>query len=456
MVADGVDNATTLQNKGRAAYDAYRARAVFPELVKVGVKAMVGVMHHKAPVIELPEALEPLRELATLGRESLALLLRRINEEQLVTGRLGLLLDLSVDEAGAARPYIATYLAEDVLNWDEGERDATKPESLNLVVLNESEYERTADGFEWEWVKKYRVLVLGQLRMNEPSGGTAPYRVGVFRDQNATFSEEQLLTPQIAGKTLDRLPFVFINSQDITPMPDDPPMLGLSSLCLAIYRGEADYRQSLFMQGQDTLVIIGGDENNEYRTGAGATLCPPIGGGDAKYIGVDGDGLEEQRLALENDYARAGKKSGELLDETSREKESGAALRVRVAAKTATLNEIALTGAYALQEILRIAAVWIGANPDEVVVMPNLDFVDDQMEGKELVDIMSAKQLGAPISSQSVHLLMQNRGMTEKTWDEEMELLEEEKENELLQPAPTTNPDGPVDEGQQQGGEEPQ
>jgi hypothetical protein len=292
--------------------------------------------------------------------------------------------------------------------------------------------------------------------MNEPSGGTAPYRVGVFRDQNATFSEEQLLTPQIAGKTLDRLPFVFINSQDITPMPDDPPMLGLSSLCLAIYRGEADYRQSLFMQGQDTLVIIGGDENNEYRTGAGATLCPPIGGGDAKYIGVDGDGLEEQRLALENDYARAGKKSGELLDETSREKESGAALRVRVAAKTATLNEIALTGAYALQEILRIAAVWIGANPDEVVVMPNLDFVDDQMEGKELVDIMSAKQLGAPISSQSVHLLMQNRGMTEKTWDEEMELLEEEKENELLQPAPTTNPDGPVDEGQQQGGEEPQ
>lgn len=453
MVADGVDTQDP-KGKGRQAYAAYLRRAVFPEFVKQGVKAAIGVMHHKPASIELPEALEPMRELATLNNESLALLLRSINEEQLVTGRLGLLLDLSIDAAGAARPYIAIYRAEDVVNWDEGERDITKPESLNLVVLNESEFERVQDGFEWEWVDKYRVLVLGDLMANEPSQAGAVYRAGVFRGKNATFAQSGLMVPSIAGRTLDRIPFVFVNSNDITPTPDDSPLLGLSNISLAIYRGEADYRQALFMQGQDTLVVIGGEEDKEYRTGAGAVLIPPVGGGDAKYIGVDGSGLSEMRSALENDYTRASKKSGELLDETSREKESGAALRVRVAAKTATLNELALTGAFALQEILRIAAVWLGADPAQVIVTPNLDFVDDMMEGKELLDTMSAKALGAPLSLESLHATMVARGMTEKTFDEEIAAIEKEKDLELA-PAPTTNPEGPVDdEGQEPPAEE--
>jgi hypothetical protein len=447
MVADGVDTQDP-KGKGRAAYDAYRVRAHFPDFVKQGVKAALGVMHNKPAKIELPEALEPLREAATLKGESLQLLLRSVNAEQLITGRVGMLLDLSVSADGAAaRPYVALYQAEHVLNWDEGERDLTRPESLNLVVLDESEYVRT-DSFEWEFREKYRVLVLGQVEPNEQTGGGV-YRVGVFKEKGAQFSEAGLLEPSLAGKKLQRLPFVFVNPTDITPTPDDPPLLGLSNLALAIYRGEADYRQALFMQGQDTLVVQGGEQDTEYRTGAGAVLTPPIGG-DAKYIGVDGSGLSEMRSALENDYSRAGKKSGELLDEVSREKESGEALRVRVAAKTATLTEIALTSAFALQELLRIAAEWLGANPEEVVVTPNLDFVDDQMAGDELVQLMSAKQLGAPLSLESTHQLMQKRGMTEKSFDEELEAIEKEKELELV-PAPTTNEDGPVDDEGQPG-----
>ena len=59
---------------GQAGYNAYLAyitRASYPDTVRPAVHAMVGVMHHKPPVIELPARLERMREHATVhGRSS--------------------------------------------------------------------------------------------------------------------------------------------------------------------------------------------------------------------------------------------------------------------------------------------------------------------------------------------------------------------------------------------------
>ena len=114
------------------------------------------------------------------------------------------------------------------------------------------------------------------------------------------------------------------------------------------------------------------------------------------------------------------------MDTSARSVESGEALQMRVAARTATLNSIALTGAFALQSILRIAARWIGANPDEVIVTPNLDFADEQLEGKTLVDFMNAKMLGAPISIESIHKVMQDRGLTDFSLEQELTKIADE------------------------------
>lgn len=447
MIADGIDDPSA---KGWKAYDAYRKRAHFPDVVKQAVEAMLGVMHHKPPVIELPPQMEPMIERATLRGESIEMLLRRINEEQLVMGRVGLLLDV-VDSSRPELPYIALYHAEDIINWDDGRLDGSRVEALNLVTLEETEYERTQGQFEWERQAKYRVLVLGDLGENELPNTGAIYRVATFRDQELHWTDEAAIEPQIAGTTLQEIPFVFVNSKDIEPTPDEPPLLGLSNLALTIYRGEADYRQALFMQGQDTLVVIGGEEGQEYRTGANASIAVPIGG-DAKYIGVDSQGLSEMREALTNDRAAAGRQAGELVNETSGQRESGDALRIRVAARTATLNQIALAGAFGLQEILRKAARWLGVDPEGVVVTPNVDFVDDTMSGEELVKLITAKSMGAPISLETIHLQMENRGISEISFEEELGRIEQEMELELR--PQSSNPDGP--EADPEGEEQPE
>lgn len=445
MIADGLDQATS---KGYLAFAAYRTRAVFPEFVKAAVEKMIGIMHMKPPTIAVPAEMEPMLECATLRKESAEMLLRRINEQQLLVGRVGMLLDVIPAQAGAPGaklPYIALYEAESVINWGETvSADGMSLDKLNLVVLDESGPERTTDGFGWVDKTRYRVLVLGNPTLPEPVDANTPFRAAVFDSDNLEYLDDSpnLVTPSIAGKTLNEIPFVVANSKDIVPEPDEAPLVGLSNIALTVYRGEADYRQALFMQGQDTLVVTGGEEDKVWRTGANAAITPPIGG-DAKYIGVQSAGLSEMREALQNDHVRADQKSGELVSETSREAESGEALKTRVAARTATLKQIALSGAAALQEILRIAARWIGADPEKVIVTPNLDFVDQAMLGAELVDLMSAKGLGAPLSLATIHEHMQRRGMTEKTWDEEMESIEDEKALELVPPT-TTEEDGPA------------
>lgn len=432
------DDVTVNKSRGSENYEAYITRARFPDFVANAIEAMVGIMHHKPPVIELPAVMEPLKEMATTKGESLEQLLIRINTEQLVTGRLGLLADvrsgLTIDQA---MPYIALYHPERITNWDDGRVDDPVLQNLNLVVLDESEEERQSD-FSWNRVGKYRALVLGDVLDNEGENAGAVYRTGLFREDEGSglsFNEAALVEPSVGGTRLEEIPFVFINSKDIVADPDDPPLLGLSNLALGVYRGEADYRQNLFMQGQDTLVIMGtilggsGDQDSDdVRAGAGAMINLDSTG-DAKYIGVQSEGLAEQRAAIENDKKEAAETGGKMIDTRGKEAESGDALRIRVSARTASLNQIARAGAEGLQTILRVIGKWMGVSEGElenITVTPNLDFADDSLEGKTLVEYMTAKTMGAPISKETIHRLIRDHDLTEMEFDEEMEAIENE------------------------------
>src|SRR5690606_35927643 len=60
---------------GLEIYESFLTRAIFPEYVKDAVEAYIGLLHQKPANIELPSALEPLREKATMHGESLDMLL---------------------------------------------------------------------------------------------------------------------------------------------------------------------------------------------------------------------------------------------------------------------------------------------------------------------------------------------------------------------------------------------
>jgi hypothetical protein len=416
---------------GWQAYQAYRTRAVYHELVKPSLMAMLGVMHRKPPDVELPAKLDGMRNRATFNGEGLPWLLQKVNEQQMLMGRYGLFLDVaSGDVAKAGQlPYIIGYNAETIINWDSSKQGDDKGlRNLELVVLNETDFERRS-GLSWIQMMRYRVLALaGSVRDAWPDIAAADgdYVAAEVRHTQDVSSNE-FVKPSLFGKTLGSIPFVFVGPRDLSPEPDLPVLMPLARIALAIYRTEADYRQALYMQGQDTLVVIGQQATSDgaQRVGAFGTIEVPVNG-DAKYIGADSKGLSEMSGSIQNDLKRAAQLGAQLLTERGNEAESGDALNIRVASRTATLTTVAQAGAGGLEQILRHAAVWVGADPDQVHVNPNMDFADDPAQAQDLVYLMTAKGLGLKISDRSIHGWMAKREFTEMSYEEEQAAMDDE------------------------------
>ena len=423
---------------GFKAYERYKLRAFFHDLYKDAVQAYVGMLWAKPATIQLPEKMKNVR---SNNGETIQQLLRRINEEQLVSSRVGLLSDLPSTPDVNNVPYLTMYKAEHVCNWDVAE-DVNKEMRLNFVVLDESGYMRDAgDPFTWKNETRYRVCSLGDI-MN-PLDRSA-YRTGLFRVSNGApvFDPTAMTMPTYLGHELDVIPFAFINGTNNLSDVEEPALLGLARMMLSIYRSEADYRQNLFMQGQDTLVTIGGVKMSDgtepdapVRTGVGARLDIEATG-DAKYIGVSGQGLPEQRTALENDRARAEVRAGQLINARVGDKESGQALKTRLAAQTATLTSIALSGAAGVEKVLKDIAKWMGEDPSKVSVAPNEEFSSTFVTGQDMFQLMEAKNIGLPVSYESIHAYMVDRGVTRKTFEEEFKavLSEQEKTKVFMNP----------------------
>jgi hypothetical protein len=419
-ILDGMGSVTDV---GYRAYEAYKLRAVYPDFFREGVATIIGILNAKDTIVNLPPEMEYLRERATSGGESLATVLRKVHQEQLITGRVGLLADM-LENPSQANPevYIQTYTAESITNWDDGSFNQGF-NKLNLVVLDESGFERV-DTFNWTKVEKFRVLSLGAIGENEPLGA---YNVQIYDGSDVDTSTADV-TPILRGRTLKEIPFVFIGPRDLESDPDDAPLLGLARLCLTVYLGEADYRHTLYMQAQDTLVIIGGTRGNDgptnsLRVGAGARIDVEIGG-DVKYVGIGSSGLPEQRQALEADRNQAAVRTGQLLAPGKMSMESGEALKTRVAAQTATLTSIAISSAQGLQKLLRIIARWHGADENVVKVIPNLDFTNVAIQGQDLVQLVTAKNSGYPLSYKTLFDIAADRGLTKNTFEEELKLIE--------------------------------
>lgn len=436
-----------LSKVGIAAYNAYKQRAVYPDFFEEGIKTLIGILNAKEAQIDLPPNLEYLRDKSTSNGETLGAVLRKVHQEQLITGRVGLLADLPKNpDQTNPQQYIAIYAAEKILNWDTGGFNAGL-DTLNMVVLDESGYERS-ENYQWKKKDKFRILTLGGIGESTALGD---YRAAVVENLSDEVEGTELVTPTLLGATLNRIPFVFVSAKDLSPDPDRPPLLGLARLCMTIYRGEADYRQTLFMQGQDTFVVIGGvrtssgDPSETLRVGAGARVDIEMGG-DAKYVGIGATGLPEQRMALETDRMLAAVRTGQLLAPGKMSMESGEALKTRVAAQTATLTSVAISSAAALEQLLKIMAKWQGGGEDQVKVTPNLDFTNVAIQGQDLVQLVTAKNLGYPLSHETLFEVAKERGLTRNTFEVEMErLLNDPPElikraAELAAPASGNNP----------------
>jgi hypothetical protein len=453
QILDGIYDGNS-KSLGKSNYEAYLKRALFMGFYADAVQMALGLAWTKPPQFEGIDGtpIEYLLKKATNEGESLERLLYRINESQLGISRIGLLADLPAGETRAL-PYISTYTCESIINWDASFQGELAQETLNLVVLNESGPKR-ARTFDWDDVKQYRVLTLGPVDTNEPSG---VYRQGVFTEISTggttgspVFDEDFMFAPSYQGRTLQEIPFVFINSASTTSCPVDPPLLSLADLVISLYQIGADYHQELHASTQATLVTKGtpkkapGEEAIRIGAGSHLDLGPQVDA-DAWFLELSGKGLPELRNAVNDKKELCQQRAGEIVDQSSRGRESGNALEQRISVRTASLHAIVQSGADGLEKLLKIIARWHGMTEEQVSaikVKPNFLFSKPGLSAIELKSLAETKLMGgAVVSLKSIHAYLVARGFCTTSFEEMCEEWESEKPlAKQLLPAPETDP----------------
>lgn len=432
--------------KGARAYRSYNQRAEMRNFLKRKISKDLGIMWSKEPSIEVPEAMAPMLDRLTKQGESAHELLMRINFNQLLTSRMGLMVDMpDAQIRGRGMPYLALYEAKDIINWDADQQDDFGRDALNLVVLDESGYRRN-NSFQWEHKEQYRVLWYGELAPNEQDedsvvapgrgeeGSNLGYRVSVVESTSPeeTFMPEDFTEPDINGVRPDYIPFVFINATDLNTDVQEPTLLEISNKDLALYRKSADLETAIHNQGSETLIMTGFGEPSAIerrrgiRVGAGASLRDPNPQARAYYIGVSSQGLPEMRANLELGLKEVEELSGSLTDMRSNQQQSGDAMGKRMAQSSVSLMTLAIIGAAGLQRALRMAAQWMGLNPDEVSVIPNLEFSQVKLTVDDISKLVQINAIGGPVTRETIHEQMRLAGITRKEFEDEESELEQE------------------------------
>lgn len=413
---------------GLAMYQAYSLRAEFPDILQPTLAGMVGLIHRIDANVTGLEDNKPLsymwEKCTRDDRLPLEIFHRRITQEILLMARYSVLTDVPSGEGPsnweAGNPYFVGYRTEQLINWSEFEND--------MFVLDESRKVRGAgDEFSWIDEKRYRVLRLvdGKYQMQLYTG--------------AEMNANKLVDPITRGsgissdRSLKEIPLVVAGPREIgTRDVDQPPLKGVARASLSIFQLNADYRHQLFMTGQETL-FVSGVEDPPRTVGSGVVIGLPENG-KAEYVAPKGTGIEAHRTAM-TDARQNAVAAGVRLFDTQAKAESGEALRIRSAAQTATLITIAQASAATLEKALRYAAIFVGQDPNEIVVKPNLDFVEQKMNPTDAKALTEVWQSGA-ISKQTLYENLQRGDIasTERTFEEEQDLISQEAIDDPMSP----------------------
>lgn len=368
-------------------YDAYLKRALWYGATGRTVQGLCGAIFRKEPSIEMPERLAGLLDNISDDNLDVVSLAQECVTEQLAIGRLGLLVDLPPAGNGED-PYISRYRAEDIINWRTEVRAGK--EVLTLVVLQEWVEETDAnDAFSVEKVKHFRVLrLLDGVYVQEEW------------DEKTKLKD---ITVKRKGRTLDFIPFRFVNATSLSVTPEKPPLLDVVDVNLSHYRTSADLEHGAHFTALPTPWLAGFPVDQTFAIGAGVAFVSDRSDARAGMLEFTGKGLDALRDMRADKERLMAVLGARLLEEQKRAAEAADTVRLRTSGESSALSNVAKTASRALTDCLQWCAWFMGLTGpaqsptavEGVSVALNTDFLDDRIDAPTLTALFQALQGGA-------------------------------------------------------------
>lgn len=374
-------------------YQDYLNRAVFYNVTRRTVSALVGQIFSKYPTYDLNELAYLEGDIDGSG-ESLVQQAKDAAIQCLLKGGGGLLADMPVNNgvtkasmaSGGIRPTISHYERESIINWRVSKVGAVY--KLSLLVLSQS-YIAEDDGYEQKLGEQLLVLRLvkglaeSQI-LQKIDGDWVSQGVNKLKDNK--------------GKQLTEIPFYFYGAVNNDAEIDDSPVYDLAELNIAHFRNSADLEESLFIAGQPTLVVSGLTEqwvtdvlSDGIAIGSRSGIMLPQGG-SAQMIQAQSDSALFEAMQHKEAQMKA---LGAKLVQTTKQAKTATEAAQDSADETSTLTTIANNISDAYTKAIRACGRYVGIATDGLFVTLNTQFNFAKMSPEQQAQMVANWQSGA-------------------------------------------------------------
>lgn len=362
-------------------YKIYHARAYFLGVTGRTEKAMSGMVFRKEATFELPSEIEYLLEDFDGGGNSAEQVAKEALSGLLETRRQLLLVDYPTAEEGMTaaqeaaaglRPTIATYAAENLINWRfEGVKGKRM---LVLAVLQESE-NKALDEFDHDYKTVYRVLRLTD---------------GVYTQQTYD-NQYRPITDEYSPKMAGGIPFDHIPLHGVREL-ENPPLLDIAKVNIAHYRNIADLEDSAYIVGQPMAHLNTGETSAQEFTEANPE---GVKFGSRKGVVTKGGSLDLVQ-ASENNLIRTIKQDKELemimlgaqLITRGGQAETAESVRLNASAEASVLDGIVNDLSEDMEAAFEDAARFVGADVNAVEYSLNTDFWENGLSPQAFMAVV--------------------------------------------------------------------
>lgn len=399
-------------------YSKFKQRASYLPVVGRLIDSFEGLLFRRDPSLEAPEQLDEWTKDVDGSGKSLHEFARDLTRDQILLGRVGLLVDfpgipdeaeaISIAEADelAFTPRLIKVSPEAAYNW-------RTDESGRLVEVRIEDVSEVYDPetFEIDTIHFVRVLQLVNLE------GRLVYRQRLYKGEtqdNTRATETAVrptgkpeliseVIPMINGEPLNFIPFWFVDGNDV----ERGPIQDVVDLSFHWYRLDADHQHGLHMVGLPTPWVTGvqTDEESVPNVIGPATIWAlPNPDSKVGFLQIDAGGLaslEKEKTAIEGRMASLGAR---FLAPEKRAAESGEALGIRNRGETSALASVALDLSDALTNAIKVAARWSNVDEADVSYTISRDFDPGRLGPQDIRELVAAHVAGVlPIDE----LLMQ-------------------------------------------------
>ena len=406
-------------------YELRKSFACYENFFKPVVDDIVGIMQKNAPIIkfgvdndnESPTEVREIRWYGNQYNDGITGLKYRLNFNQALYGRYGLLMDIVTDADGLNPKFCITeYPALKILDGEAKKERPDRPETLRFVLLNESTWVFNRERKDHEMLYRLRVLGLdAQGRY---------YQSVLESTKFSDFAEwlkfdldnppaDRTFYPMFKGKYLDFIPFTVCNVNRIGfDEWQNPPYEDVAHIAVNNYQIDSIYKQALQNHATPTLVVSNASNESDkvylggviWAKGAGSN---PV---SVNLLETSGSGLAEMRNAKE--FGKTALKYSSIRDllDGAGAGASGEAIKLRTASGTANIAAMDQAGALAIEEQLVFAAIWAGATPEEamdrITFKADTSYLDSEVQLQSVVGMIQMNQQTRTLSNESLYRLL--------------------------------------------------